>query len=153
MDLVTWMMRLDRHTRPTIREALQHPFFQLHSEKAPFSAPEGGGGGGGEGEGGGGGGGSPKKKKKKKKKKNATKLRRAGNYVPLKLVGGLGLGREKGRGCGGVWGGFGGIPCFWRCCCFCLFVCVCFFLGGVLGLSCTSFSTVNGRPLDLMGSG
>ncbi|CAJ1364825.1 unnamed protein product [Effrenium voratum] len=33
VDLVTWMMRLDRHTRPTIREALQHPFFQLHSEK------------------------------------------------------------------------------------------------------------------------
>ena len=34
IDLVTSMMRHDRHTRPTVREALQHPFFQIHSDKA-----------------------------------------------------------------------------------------------------------------------
>ena len=34
VDLVTSMMRHDRHTRPTVREALQHPFFQTHNDKA-----------------------------------------------------------------------------------------------------------------------
>lgn len=38
VDLVTSMMRHDRHTRPTVREALQHPFFQIHSEKAAAEA-------------------------------------------------------------------------------------------------------------------
>ena len=33
IELVSSMMRHDRHTRPTVREALQHPFFQVHSEQ------------------------------------------------------------------------------------------------------------------------
>lgn len=32
------MMRHDRHTRPTVREALQHPFFQVHSEREATEA-------------------------------------------------------------------------------------------------------------------
>jgi len=38
VDLVTSMMRHDRHTRPTVREALQHPFFQTHNDKAAAEA-------------------------------------------------------------------------------------------------------------------
>ena len=44
IDLVTSMMRHDRHTRPTVREALHHSFFQKHSEKAREIFFGGGGG-------------------------------------------------------------------------------------------------------------
>ncbi|CAK9023983.1 Calcium-dependent protein kinase 32 [Durusdinium trenchii] len=38
IDLLTSMMSHDRHKRPTVREALHHPFFQRYSEKAAAEA-------------------------------------------------------------------------------------------------------------------